>query len=242
MCVALDLSPIATDQRGESRPFGPACDIGAFERGPVAPTDVTISGPTEGVVDAMHTFSATVGIANTTLPITYIWEAEDQESVQQTNVDALTTTVGFVWDTPGTRSITVTADNGSSAPVVDTTQIEIVEASITETLLADISLSGPTTGDVGQSYAFTAQVGPADATVPITYTWTTSDGQEQVQTGGGTSAQATLSWDSAGIYTVMVSADNGLGDPVVDTLEITISEGGPEPGGDVLIYLPLIAR
>jgi predicted outer membrane repeat protein len=346
MCVALDLSPIATDQRGESRPFGPTCDIGAFERGPVAPTDVTISGPTEGVVDATHTFSATVGIANTTLPITYTWTAEDQESVQQTNVDALTTTVGFVWDTPGTRSITVTADNGagmvtsmvwlfnvlesdttdptpgdenlltgvqisgppsgvvgldqvfnatvtpitittpitytweaggqapvvetgggisatpqafswdtpgtravtvtadngSGAPVVDTAQIEIVEASITETLITAISLNGPTTGDTGQSYAFTAQVTPADATVPITYTWTTSDEQEQVQTGGGTSAQAAFSWDSAGTYTVTVTTDNSIGEPVSASQAIAISATSQPGDSDTRLYLPFIAR
>jgi predicted phage tail protein len=85
-------------------------------------------------------------------------------------------------------------------------------------------------------------VTPADATVPITYTWTTSDEQEQVQTGGGTSAQTTFSWDSAGTYTVTVTADNSIGDPVSTSRGIEISATSQPGDSDTRLYLPLIAR
>jgi predicted outer membrane repeat protein len=45
-CTATDgITPIATDQRGITRPQGPACDIGAFELAPTTTTSIPVMSP-----------------------------------------------------------------------------------------------------------------------------------------------------------------------------------------------------
>jgi len=63
--------------------------------------------------------------------------------------------------------------------------------------LTGVSLSGPSSGNTGQTLTFTASPQPADATTPINYTWST-DG---LVSGQGT-ATAAYSWDTAGTKTV----------------------------------------
>jgi len=78
---------------------------------PVAPTGVTISGPDAGAVQTEHTFTATVSPVTATKPITYTWQATGQREVL-TATDDLDHSVSFAWDTPGTKTISVTVSNG----------------------------------------------------------------------------------------------------------------------------------
>jgi hypothetical protein len=75
----------------------------------VAPDSVSIGGPTTGLVNTAHTFTATVSPITTTLPITYAWEATGQFPV--THTGGPSDLVAFTWNTTGTQTITVTATN-----------------------------------------------------------------------------------------------------------------------------------
>jgi hypothetical protein len=87
--------------------FGdPASQLGV----PTGPSDVAISGPTTGVVQAGQTYTATVSPIMATRPITYVWQATNQS--QETHPGGgLSDTVHFTWNVTGTQAITVTATN-----------------------------------------------------------------------------------------------------------------------------------
>jgi hypothetical protein len=124
-CVDLSETPITTDQRGSERPQGTACDIGAVEVGAVALSAVSISGPASGDIGQSYEFTAAVEPASATTPVTYLWEADEQSDVEEANGGQTSTAQSFTWNTPGTKTITVTADNGTGAPVSTSQQIII---------------------------------------------------------------------------------------------------------------------
>lgn len=68
--------------------------------------------------------------------------------------------------------------------------------------LTSVDLSGPASGETGETLTFVASVTPANASEPITYTWS-SDGLV-----GSQANQATYLWTSAGNKSVQVSARN----------------------------------
>jgi hypothetical protein len=76
----------------------------------VPPKTLEITGPLAGVPSTTYTFTAIVSPLTTTLPITYVWQAADQTPI--THIAGISDTVTFIWATPGTKTITLTADNG----------------------------------------------------------------------------------------------------------------------------------
>jgi len=213
----------ATDARGVTRPKDgdndstATCDKGAFEFERVTSSGVTISGPDSGLVNSNYTFQATVQPITNTFPITYTWQAEGQADVVQTG--SYTSSITFNWNSTGSKTITVTADNGVNS-VVDTHQIDITTGTQP---LTGVTISGPDSGSQGQAYDFTASVSPGDATTPITYTWVVDGGAPIVQTGQGASAILSgVTFSSDGAHTVAATADNGAGS-ASDTHTITIT-------------------
>lgn len=97
--------------------------------------------------------------------------------------------------------------------------------------LTGVSISGPSSGNTEQTLTFTASPDPADATTPITYTWST-DG---LVSGQGT-ATATYRWNTAGTKTVQVTASNCGGSANAShSIEITSA-------AEHKIYLPFTVR
>ncbi len=84
---------------------------------------VDISGPAKGLVNTAHAFTASASPAMTTLPITYTWQATGLSPV--THVSDLSDTVVLIWSTPGTKVVTVLADNGVSAQVANVHTITV---------------------------------------------------------------------------------------------------------------------
>lgn len=85
---------------------------------------VTINSPT--TADIKHTLrlSATVNPASTLLPVTYTWEADEHPPVVHTaNLVDFNT---FVWDTPGTYAITVTATSADGTTTTSSTTIDMM--------------------------------------------------------------------------------------------------------------------
>jgi hypothetical protein len=94
--------------------------------------------------------------------------------------------------------------------------------------LTGVFLSGPSSGETGETLTFTAMVSPATATMPITYTWS----RDGLVSGQGTHS-ASYRWDEAGDYDVTIEASN-CGGSESDTLVIEV--------GKKYIYLPVVMR
>jgi hypothetical protein len=92
---------------------------------PQAPTSVTISGPTTGIVGIEYVFAITVNPANVSLPIDYHIEGNlttIDESISDNEV-----VLRVTWASAGSKSFTVTADNGIGSPVMKSHTIVIAD-------------------------------------------------------------------------------------------------------------------
>ncbi|MEJ5311807.1 MAG: DNRLRE domain-containing protein [Anaerolineae bacterium] len=69
-------------------------------------TGLTLGGPATGYVETEYAYTATPIPANATPPLTYTWQADGQADY----TGALATR-NYTWATPGTKAITVTAQN-----------------------------------------------------------------------------------------------------------------------------------
>lgn len=78
--------------------------------------EATINGPSAGRINTDYSFVATVTPLTTTWPITFTWQASDQEAVTHV-VSDLKDTVVFSWDVTGYKTITVTASNRTGTVV-----------------------------------------------------------------------------------------------------------------------------
>jgi uncharacterized repeat protein (TIGR01451 family) len=81
-----------------------------------------------------------------------------------------------------------------------------------------VTLTGPTAGQVGFTYTFTATVTPVTVTLPITYAWNFGDGV----TALGPASTITHTWATSGVHTVAVAAMNE-GGVAVGTYSVTIA-------------------
>jgi hypothetical protein len=99
------------------------------------------------------------------------------------------------------------------------------------TPLADLSITGPISGSVGNLHTFTAAPTPSDATGPVTYDWS-----PEPDVGAG--ATVSYRWESAGTKEITVTAGNCGGDGVASHT-IVIESG---TGGQRHLFLPVILR
>lgn len=88
-----------------------------------APSSVTIAGPTSGIVGTEYTFVITVNPANVSLPINYHVEGDVTTIDQSINNNEVALEV--TWPSAGSKSFTVTADNGVGSSVMATHTIVI---------------------------------------------------------------------------------------------------------------------
>jgi CSLREA domain-containing protein len=100
--------------------------------------------------------------------------------------------------------------------------------------LLSVSINGPSTGGVGVTYTFTAEVTPADASQPITYTWA------PVPDSGQGTASVTYEWTAPGAKEITVTAQNKVNSvsslPFIITIDETILPTYRH------VFLPLTAR
>jgi hypothetical protein len=176
---------------------------------PTGPSSVQIITPT-GTLWTDHDiyFVANVSPTNTTLPITYTWEATDL--VSQTVRGGVERAMSFKWNQGGSKTIKVTATN-AYGNVMDTATVNIVLWKP----LSYVGIEGPTSGYTNTLYTFNVTPIPSDATTPMTYTWTPAP-----EAGQGT-ANVGYRWATTGTYTLTLVAQN-IDDPVSDTHIINI--------------------
>lgn len=180
----------------------------------VAPESVTISGISHGEVDTNYTFSASVSPISTTEPITYVWQATGQ-AAQTTNAE----TFSVSWNTPGEKSVTVVASNAYGR----VTAQHLVTIKQDKVSPLELTITGPTDGELDTHYSFTADVAPISTTQPITYVWQATDQTEVTQFNGTLTGIQSFNWSTRGKKTITVIASNNNG-RVTSTHSITIRE------------------
>ncbi|MFN8569150.1 MAG: ELWxxDGT repeat protein [Kouleothrix sp.] len=133
---------------------------------------VTLEGPQTQLVGTAVSFRAAVSPASVQAPVTYAWQASGQGTAQHTG--ALTDTIVFTWNVPGTQTITVTASNAGGVVGTDT---------ITTTIVPP----GDVTPEQGGSVDFagaTITFPPGAVSEPITLTYSAPAGPGHPLGGG----------------------------------------------------------
>jgi len=182
-------------------------------------TGVSVSGPISGDVGTELLFTADITPSNVTTPITYSWSSDG--FIHSGGTGMIPTEYAYYrWDSPGVKTITVTVRNCGRQDFSYTHSITISGSiSTCETPLTGVSLTGPATGHLDEILTFTADPQPDDATLPITYTWSSYG----LLDGQGTD-QATYRWAISGNKNVQITARNCGGQDVSDTHTILTYE------------------
>ena len=185
----------------------------------VAPSSVSISGDTSGYNDTDHTYTATVYPSNAEQPLTYEWK-KDGTVVATHEVNGTEDSVTLNWDSPGEKAVEVTVTNAGGS-VVDshTVNISVIKPS-------RVTIDGPTEGQAGATYVYTATAEPADAELPLTYEWKQDDVVTATHEVNGLSDNVSLSWATEGSKKVEVTVSNASGQ-VIDS-HTTVIEVGVE--------------
>ncbi|MBX3056968.1 MAG: PKD domain-containing protein [Anaerolineae bacterium] len=181
----------------------------------IPPNNLQLAAPATAVVGETVPLTATVGPPNTSLPVTYTWQADGQPPFTQSG--GIMDTAVYTWAEVGPKTITVTAENEAGS-VTAVHSLTIEETPVIAP--TSISLTGPDVTLVGEIVSFTAVVTPANITLPLTYTWQADDHSPLVHTGQITDT-AVYSWTIPGPKTITVTAENTAGSvTAVHTLTI----------------------
>jgi N-acetylneuraminic acid mutarotase len=183
-----------------------------------SPSEVSVTGPDLGTINTSYNFTATVGPISTTLPLSYLWQAEGQSPVHHTG--GLTDTVTFNWDLIGTQLITVTASNNIGS-VSDTHVISITDQPIEGLTAINDSPSG-----LGEVTTFTATITNG---TNVIFAWDFGD------ESNGNGATITHTYTVPGDYTATVTATNSVGS-LTETMLVSITTP------NYPIYLPLVIK
>lgn len=196
------------------------------------PLSVTISGPAFGYTGTAQTFTAEVLPVTATVPITYIWQATGQSPVTHATTLQPQDVLSFTWDVTGTKTLTVSAMNrlGVATDTYTSTIVGGTPACPRPLLDVDIQRVSSGTLYIDTLYAFRAVPTPVDATPLITYTWA-----PYPDLGQG-SAYASYSWQTTGIYTITLAAQNCGGIPFEAQHVVTVQDE------HYFVYLPLVLR
>ncbi|MBO9344972.1 MAG: PKD domain-containing protein, partial [Chloroflexi bacterium] len=88
--------------------------------------------------------------------------------------------------------------------------------------IADVTITRAASGLIDKPQSFTAVVTPANATLPITFTWQADDQTPLTVTPGSITSTATFTWTTAGTKSITVTAENESS-TVTKTFTITLS-------------------
>lgn len=116
------------------------------------PTSVNITGNTVGEAGTAYTFAAQTQPVTVTLPLTYTWQAGEQEPIQHVRT-SLSDSVQFTWTEPGTKVLTATVSNASGV-VTDTHLINLVSQNSSTNWTVMVYLNGDNNLDPSMDDAF----------------------------------------------------------------------------------------
>jgi len=227
-----------TDQRGIPRPIDSngdsdeVCEIGAYEFPAgvyLYPRAQSGSGAPGAVVEYSLKFYNWSPITDTYALILgpHTWQSELSTAqlgpLESEDAASFTVSVSIPLDAPWYLTDTVMVTATSLTNPSQHHASAQVNTSIFSVAPSEINLSGPQAGLASHVYTFTAAVSPLSASLPITYTWLVEDGRPPITHTAGLSDTAAFSWDTLGVYTLTVSAENYRA-ALTSTLAITISD------------------
>ncbi len=188
----------------------------------IAPTDVTISGPSSGTVNESYNFNTSVTPPNAA-DLTYIWTPEPDTGQG-------TASAAYHWPTTGLKNISVEARNDAGAATDDH------DINIQPQAPDTVQVTGPHTGTVEQRIVFTATFEPGSVVLPLTYTWEATEQSIVSYLASDIVTTIPFTWSQAGPKTVTVTV--GQTKTVdSDTWDLTIFD---IPEFDV--FLPLVLK
>lgn len=128
-CTDLNALAVTTDQRGMSRPQGPACDIGAFEASANAPPNA-VAGPDQGTfVGGLVALDGSASNDPDADPITFSWTViAKPDGSTATPSNANIATPDFVPDVPGTYVLSLVVSDPFVGSAPDTVTIVVTTA------------------------------------------------------------------------------------------------------------------
>jgi prepilin-type N-terminal cleavage/methylation domain-containing protein len=156
---------------------------------------VSISGPTSATVG--NAVQYTAQITGGTSPYTYSWDNGSTES-----------SATYTWSSAGTYTVTITVKDSLGQSASNSLTVTVQNA----VQPLSVSISGPTSVNVGNAASYTAQV--TGGTSPYTYSWD----------NGSTGSSATYTWSSTGTYTVSVTVRDAAGQNASGSLTVTVVE------------------
>jgi len=151
--------PITVDNYGQ---ISNSVDL-VVDASKIAPTQITLVGPTSGNININYVFTATVSPTNTTMPLDYSWEATDL-SPQLQSRNTVSDTFTFSWATEGIKTVKITVQNSFGQLIASQTITMFIPPSA-------VTLDGVTASEIYQEEGFLATVLPAETELPLTYTW-----------------------------------------------------------------------
>ncbi len=101
-----------------------------------------------------------------------------------------------------------------------------------------VAITGPTNGEIGGGYLFTATAAPVSATLPITFTWQAPGQAPHTAQISSTVSTFWFTGTAAGTHTITVTARNGTlqnGGTASDTHTITLVPAATAPGQVLLV-------
>jgi hypothetical protein len=188
--------------------------------GEETPESVVITGPDEGHPNSYYQFQATTTPDTLNDTMSYYWTPKPAIGQGKDHVY-------YMWETTGTKTVSVEAVN-SAGIVVDSTTISITEdiAPIVTTPPTALVITGPTVAEINTSFTLTATVSPLDVTLPMSYTWMIDTYWDTLHNRDATQDQLTFSFDEVGEHIITVVAENAAGS-VSQNVSVTIQDTAP---------------
>jgi len=187
-----------------------------------SPPNVNHGGPYQGVAGKAVQLDASKTTDSDGDALTYLWLFGDSTPPQFPSQNPKAT---HVYEAAGTYTATLTVTDEVNLPVIETVEVEITLTNSPP----DVDPGGPYSGDVDQPVQFDASDTSDSDGDTLSYTWDFGDSSAP----SGPSASPTIShtYTQAGTYTVELAVSDGVNDPEVVELQVTVT-GPPPPGGD----------
>jgi chitodextrinase len=130
-------------------------------------------------------------------------------------------TTTHIYEEIGIFEVTLTVEDDEEATDDDTISVEIITANLPPEI---ITTDGTTSGEINIDYTYMVDSTDFDTNDTIVYTFDWNDGTSNTSEvlPSNTSFEATHSWSSYGVYTVIITAEDSVGAQDIETITVYI--------------------